>query len=137
MATRKKKLGKKRVSRRAKRGTHSSPKCLTAMRYRSSWELKYAALMDADPNVESYRYEPYPIPYVSNVRTGKVRRYWPDFEVTRVDGVKLIVEVKPKKRISNPRNVKKMLAAKLFAEQRGMTYVYVTEDDLRAANIVA
>lgn len=126
---------RKRVSRRAKRGTHTSPKGGT-FTYRSGWELRYALYLDADPDVLSYRYEPYSIPYVSNVRTGKVRRYHPDFEVLRSDGTLILVEIKPKKKMTLLKNVKKFGAAQAFCLLRSMTFSVITEVDLKALGLM-
>ncbi len=122
---------KKRVSRRAKRGTFVSLKGGT-FNYRSSWELKYAMWMDANPDVASYRYEPYAVEYVSNVKTGKVRKYYPDFEVTMTDGSVKLVEVKPKKKLTLARNVKKFSWAGAFCKKQGIAFCVVTEVDLKA-----
>ena len=126
---------KKRVSRRAKRGTHVSPKGGT-FNFRSGWEQKYALYLDADPNVLSYRYEPYSIPYLSNVRTGKVRRYHPDFEVAYADGTKCLVEIKPKRKLTIAKNVKKFAAARLHCDKCGMTWSVVTETELKVLGLV-
>jgi len=122
---------KRRKSRRAKRGIHVSPKCLEPIHYRSSWELKYALYLDNNPLVVSYRYEPYSIPYVSNVRTGRVRQYWPDFEIVQSCGLRVLVEIKPIKKMSQPRNIKKRLAAEAFCSVTGTKYEIVTEIELR------
>ncbi len=130
-----KKPRRKRVSRRAKRGTYTSVKGGT-FNYRSGWELKYAMWLDACLSVLSYRYEPYPVEYVSNVRTGKVRKYYPDFEVTYVDGMKRLVEIKPKKKTTVAKNVKKFAAARLHCEKNGLTFVVITEVDLKASGVL-
>ena len=122
---------KRRKSRRAKRGTHISLKCIFPFNYRSSWELKYALYLDINPDVISYMYEPYAIDYVSNIKTGKVRRYWPDFEIVWKTGIKSLVEIKPAKKVNQIRNVKKAAAAKLFAASKGLDYVLITEVDLK------
>ncbi len=131
-----KKRKAKRKSRRAKRGVHRSLKCSTPINYRSGWELRYALYLDASPHVVSYRYEPYPIEYVSNYRTGKRRRYWPDFEVVAADGERTLVEVKPKKKLKLLVNVKKFAAAAAACEPQGIVFKVVTEDDLKALGLL-
>lgn len=126
---------RKRKSRRAKRGTHASVKGGT-FNYRSSWELKYATWLDASLSVLSYRYEPFAVEYVSNVKAGRTRRYYPDFEVTYVGGAKQLVEVKPAKKLAQARNVKKFAAARLFCERAGMAFVVVTEAELKALGLL-
>lgn len=123
---------RKRVSRRAKRGVHSSAKSGGEFTYRSSWELKYALYLDGCVDVLAYRYEPYSISYVSNTKTGKLRKYHPDFEVTRADGSKTLVEVKPAKKVCQARNVKKRIAAERFCKDNGMLYSLITEIELKS-----
>lgn len=127
---------RKRVSRKAKRGVHLSPKCPTPINYRSGWELCYALHLDGNDDVVSYLYEPYPIEYVSNYRTGKQRKYWPDFEVTLKNGVRVLVEIKPKKKLNLLTNVKKFAAARVYCEGHGLTWVVVTEAELKSLGLV-
>lgn len=130
-------MGRKRKSHRAKRGVHISPKCSVPIKYRSGWELAFATYLDGLATVISYEYEPYPIRYISNVRTGRSRNYWPDFEVTRADGTKLLVEIKPHKKLKLPLNVKKAAAAADYAQKNGIQYMAVTEIELKALGLLA
>lgn len=127
---------KRRKSRRAKRGIHVSPKCLLPINYRSGWELAYALWLDANLDVSSYRYEPYAVEYVSNYRTGKVRKYYPDFELTKTDGSLILVEIKPKKKMTVAKNVKKFGAAQAFCLLRNMTFSVITEVDLKELGLL-
>jgi hypothetical protein len=127
---------KKRVSRRAKRGVHNSPKCVAPINYRSGWELKYALYLDANPSVVSYRYEPYAVEYIANYRTGKRRRYFPDFELRMSDGSLVLVEIKPKKKLTLLTNIKKFAAASAMCVLNGMTFRIVTEVDLKALGLL-
>lgn len=133
-----KRLRKKRkcVSRKAKRGVHLSSKCPTPINYRSGWELRYALHLDENDDVVSYLYEPYPIEYVSNYRTGKRRKYWPDFEVTLKNGVRVLVEIKPKKKLNLLTNVKKFAAASAVCVSKGITFRIVTESDLKELGLL-
>lgn len=126
---------KRRKSKKPKRGTHLSDKSITPIYYRSSWELKYAIWLDNEPSVVSYRYEPYSISYVSNKRTKKLRKYWPDFEIAYVDGSRKLVEIKPKRKISNALNTKKFAAAIAVCEYVGMAFVVLTEIELKALGL--
>lgn len=126
---------RKRVSRRAKRGTHISLKGGT-FNFRSGWEQKYALWLDAQEGVVSYRYEPYPIEYLSNYRTKKIRKYYPDFEVVYVDGMKRLVEIKPKKKLTVAKNIKKFAAARAHCLHEGLTFVIVTEVELNALGLL-
>lgn len=123
-------------SRRAKRGTYTSAKCSKVIRYRSRWELLYAQYLDAQPSVASYEYEPYAIEYVSNVRTGRIRKYWPDFEITMHDDTKIIVEIKPAKKVIQAKNMKKAYYAKQFAAQSNKSYVILTENELKSLGVL-
>jgi hypothetical protein len=127
---------KKYKSRRAKRGSYISKKCLKEIHYRSSWELFYAIYLDNNEKVISYSYEPYSISYVSNLKTKKIRKYYPDFEIQFFDGEKHIVEIKPKKKLTQLTNVKKFAAAKIYAQQNNMQYVILTEVELKALGLV-
>lgn len=127
---------RKRVSRKAKRGIHVSSKCPTPINYRSGWELKYALHLDGNDDVVSYLYEPYPIEYVSNYRTGKRRKYWPDFEVTLKNGVRVLVEIKPKKKLTLLTNIKKFAAASAMCVLNGMTFQVVTEVELKSLGLM-
>jgi hypothetical protein len=109
---------------------------LLPINYRSGWELKYALWLDAQLDVSSYRYEPYAISYVSNKRTGRKRKYYPDFEVTRSDGSLILVEIKPKKKMTVVKNVKKFAAAQAFCLLRNMTFSVITEVDLKRLGLL-
>lgn len=115
---------------------HTSSKCQTPINYRSGWELQYAQWLDANPNVVSYQYEPYPVEYVSNYRTGKRRRYYPDFEVRMKDGSLTLVEIKPKRKLTLLTNVKKFAAASAMCVLNGMTFQVLTEVDLKALGLL-
>ena len=121
----------RRRSRRAKRGVHVSAKSAEPIRYRSSWERIFAEYLDARDDVSSYSYEPYFVEYVSNVRTGRKRKYYPDFEVTMDDGKKILVEVKPKRKLLGAKVRKKSAAALAFCQEREMSFLVITEDELR------
>lgn len=92
--------------------------------------------LDNDPLVESYIYEPFAIPYVSNKRTGKVRKYYPDLLVKMIDGTKNLIEIKPSRKIMKTINVKKALAANEWCKQHDMNYMFVTEHELKALELI-
>ena len=85
--------------------------------------------LDADDSVLKYSYEPVAIDYLSNKRTGKIRKYLPDFIVEYVDGHKELVEVKPKRRLKNYKVKKKLEAAAIWCEENGMVLVIVTDEE--------
>lgn len=90
---------------------------------KSSYESRYVEILEADPLVKSFRYEPMRVEYEFN---GYTAIYIPDFLVTLMNGEQVIVEVKPKKLIDLPRN-----RAKIAACLR-LPYAFrlVTEDGL-------
>jgi hypothetical protein len=115
-------IKKRRRKRKYKTGLHRSPKCPVEFKYRSGWELNVAVVFDNDPNVLSYEYESLEILYVSNSKTKKVRRYYPDFIVTYLDGNKSIIEVKRDDRINAPKTIKKAEACQKWAKEQKMDY---------------
>lgn len=121
---------KRRKSRRAKRGIYTSSKTGQVCHFRSSWEEKYLKYLDDEPDVVTFKYEPFPIPYISNAKTKKVRKYYPDLYVEMVNGEKLIVEIKPSSKLKQKAVMKKSLAALGWCLANGMKFVYVTEKEL-------
>jgi hypothetical protein len=127
---------KKRKKRRYHTGIHVSPKTGQECRYRSGWELAYLQHLDADPGVVGYRYEDVKIPYVSNVRAGKVRHYWPDFLVQRTDGQQLLIEIKPKRKLDQDRVQKKLRAAEAWCQAHRVTFQVLTEVELKLLGLL-
>lgn len=92
--------------------------------------------LDRDPDVVVWAYECIEIPYVSAPRSGRIRRYIPDFLVERVDGSRAVVEIKPSCRVARPTNVKKFAAACEWCARHGVEFVIVTEVELRALGML-
>jgi len=127
---------KKRRRRRGyHRGVHTSPKA-GECKYRSSWEEKYMLYLDSNPSVVSWTYEQTVIEYVSNIRTKKVRRYYPDFYVKYLDGKEEIVEVKPKRKLEQAIVKKKAEAARNWCLSKGMSYLILTETELKHLGLI-
>jgi hypothetical protein len=104
-------------------GTHISSKCSKPINYRSGYELSVIKVLDEDPNVLCYSYESIGIPYFSpSSRSKKIRRYFPDFFVSYMDGTKLIIEVKRDDQINNIWVKAKAKACKEWAEKAGIKY---------------
>lgn len=116
-------------------GTHVSPKA-GACKFRSGWEQLYMLYLDADVNVTSYSYESVCIPYVSNLKSGRQRKYYPDFLVHRADGSRILVEIKPKKRLDQATVKKKLAAARAWCSEHGVLLEIVTEDSLRLLKLL-
>ena len=87
--------------------------------------------LDSDPAVVSWTYEQTVIEYISNIRTKKIRKYYPDFCITYSDGHVEVVEVKPKRKLEQAVVKKKAEAARLWCASRGMTYRILTEIELK------
>ncbi len=115
-------------------GVHESPKA-GPCKYRSGWELLYMQHLDADPDVLMYLYEGVKIPYISNIRTKKVRHYFPDFLVERSTG-KTLVEIKPKKRVTQANVTKKLDAARAWCSDHGVSLAVITEVELKLLGLL-
>jgi hypothetical protein len=102
---------------------------------RSSWERAYYTYLDNEPNVLAFYVEHIKIPYVSNIRTKKIRKYIPDVLIEYADR-KEIVEIKPKKYLTKAVNVKKFAAARNYCETLGITFNIITEVDLKQMNLL-
>lgn len=126
---------KKRRRRGYKRGLHKSLKG-GECRYRSGWELAYITWLDANPDVLSFSYEQIIIEYLSNKRTGKVRKYFPDFFVEYVDGHKELIEIKPKKRLEQVKVRKKIEAAMKWSEAHHVGFRIITETELKGMDLI-
>lgn len=113
-----------------KTGTHVSPKGGTC-EYRSSWELLYMKFLDEDPHVVSYKYEQVIVPYISNVNSGMIKRYYPDFLVEYDDGRSVLVEIKPTNKLTNRLVMKKLVAAEQWCKEHNATLDVVTEVELK------
>lgn len=114
--------------------THTSAKLIGgACKCRSKLELSYVDVLDSSDEICSYAYETLIVKYISNKRSGKVRRYIPDFVVETMRYNKLvIVEVKPLSKIAFSANIKKSTAARNWARANNALYVIVTEKETGA-----
>ena len=92
-------------------------------------------LLDADDDVVSYEYEPFFLPYIGNVRSGKLRKYLPDFLIHRKGGDQL-VEVKPKKKLAQLIVKKKLDAARSWCVDNNAELLIVTEDYLKEHGVL-
>ena len=117
-------------------GIHVSPKTGQECHYRSGWELAYMQWLDADVGTLGYRYEDVVIPYVSNLKSGRIRKYWPDFLVQKTDGEQLLVEIKPKRKLDQGGVQKKLKAAALWCQAHGVTLVVLTEKELKQLGLL-
>lgn len=107
-------------------GHHDSKKAGCVF-YRSSYELKYFKMLDADCEVVSYEVEPFAIEYTLY---GLVHSYVPDVLVYYANGTVRLVEIKPSRLVSTDKNQAKIAAAQAHCDGRQIEFAVVTEDDL-------
>lgn len=131
-----KKIRRRRKKKRYHTGTYTSLKTGQACKYRSGWELAYLRWLDAHIEVKSFMYEGVKIPYVSNTRTGKVRHYFPDFYIEFKDDSKLLVEIKPKRKLLQANVQKKLKAAEGWCSDRGVQLVVITELEMKSLGLL-
>lgn len=127
---------KKLRPKRFKTGTYVSTKTGQEINYRSGWERSFAEYLDKDKTVATYVYEGIIISYITNLRSGRLRKYYPDFYVERVDGSKLLIEIKPKRFAPRGINKKKWEAAKKWCEEHDTEFMVITEDELKDMNVI-
>lgn len=121
---------KKKRKGRYHRGIHVSP-IAGECKYRSGWEQKYMVYLDGHPDVMTWSYEKLVIEYVSNQKTKKVRKYYPDFQVEYKDGKKVIIEIKPSRKMKQAIVLKKIKAAIEWCTAHDLTYKILTEIELK------
>lgn len=92
--------------------------------------------LDADPSVVNWSYEKLIIEYVSNKKTNKIRKYYPDFQIEYQDGLKVVVEIKPSKKLTQMNILKKIRAAISWCTDHDMTYKVLTEIELKNMGII-
>ena len=120
--------------------------------YRSSWELNFMKYLDSNPNVIAWQSEEKAIWYTDPVQKKK-RRYFPDFIIKYKNSKGIVteevVEIKPARQVAGPpinpkrrtqawmrsvmtyaTNKAKWNAAMEWAEDRGMSFRLLTENDV-------
>lgn len=121
----------KKKKARYNTGIHISPKSNMPIKYRSGWEKYVCLWFDSDPNVVEYFYEQIKIPYVANIKTNKVRIYYPDFFVVYKSGEKKIIEVKRQNQINNIKIQKKTNGAILWCQKNQMIFEFLTDPKIK------
>ena len=124
----------------------------TKIRFLSLWEYSFMKYLDNSEEVIKWNSEDVKIPYLSLI-DGRQHLYLVDFYVVMTNGKKLLIEIKPKKQCSQPKepkrktkryltecyywkqNQSKWAAAKEFAELNGCEFMVFTETELRKLNI--
>ena len=106
------------------------------MCYRSGWEFEFMQKLDSDPTVKTYGYETLIIPYLRSARSKKAAKYFPDFVVEYVDGRTVVYEIKSASFMNRRANLTKFSAGKLYCENRGWSYVVLTQVELKAMGLL-
>lgn len=127
------------MSKRYHKGVHRSRKLLNSSReahYRSGWELAYMQYLDTDPTVLGYFYEAFYVEYKSNMKSKRMRKYYPDVIIIRTDATIEMIEIKPQCFLTKRINLKKFDAAKKWCEEHHIEYKIVTEHHLKSLNLI-
>lgn len=122
--------------KRYQRGDYKSIKSGETYRYRSGWEFAYMQYLDTCHQVKSWSYESFFIEYISNKKTGKTRKYIPDFKVIYLDDSTELIEIKPKRKLNQLMVRKKCDAAEAWCQMNGMAFKIITENELKGLGII-
>lgn len=115
------------------RGKHNSTKMHRMIPWESTLERDFIKLLDFDPTVSSFKFQPEKINYVYK---GKKRKYFPDFLVVKNDMEKYMYEVKALEKTDDEANKIKFQVGMKFCSERKMKYVVVTEEDIRKGFLI-
>lgn len=113
--------------RRANIGLFSSFKMNDNFWYESHLERDYMYLLEIDPNVISYRSQPFKIKYLVQ---GKKRTYTPDLFV-ELATEKHVAEVKPVSKVNSERNQEIFRHVAPQCKEQGWKFVVVTDQMIR------
>ena len=101
--------------------------------FRSSYEAIYCYHLDSNDSVDWFSFEPFRIPYEFD---GKIRFYVPDFLIKwKESEIISIREIKAEFLREDEKNIAKKTAATLFADQNGMDYELIFDEDIKAFDI--
>ncbi len=99
----------------------------TVIWWESQIERDYIYLLEIDPDVLSYKEQPFTLSYPSQ---GKLRKYTPDFWVER-RVKKQVVEVKPQQQVESQSNLHLFPKIASICHQLDLEFVVVTETMIR------
>lgn len=102
----------------------------------STYEVVRMQQLDADETVIRWSVCRLRIPYVCP-ETSRRRNYVPDLDVTYSCGLRVIEEIKPAARTTEPVNMAKFAAGKNYADTAGAVFRVVTEADIGVEAIKA
>jgi hypothetical protein len=108
-------------------GKFPSIKMNTIIWWESQIERDYIYLLEIDPNVESYKGQPFKIHYTLR---GSCRSYTPDFWVIRPDRQQ-VIEVKPASKVNDASNIDKWRHIAVWCEEQNMEFMVVTDVMIR------
>lgn len=115
-------------------GEFYSTKNKKHMKYRSSYELRFFDLLEANIEVAKYDSECFSLQYIN--MQGNRKNYIPDLMIVYIDGRVEICEIKPKAMLANGDVLRKAAACRQFIVMnfKGVdcNYRFITEDDLFA-----
>ena len=108
--------------------SHKNDKALS---YRSSYELAFYHLLEADEKVLTYLVEPFHLPYFSPL-DHKMHRYYPDLLVLYSDSKMELIEIKPVTLIRDIIVQVKARAARAYIIREGLDaeFRFVSEEDI-------
>ena len=120
--------------------------------FKSSLELRCIRYCDMNIHITKFSLEPFCIPYLSP-KDGKIHRYFIDFFIEFSNGQKFLVEVKSSGETVSPKipgkktekailnyqkalqtfavNTAKWESAKSFCKEKGLTFIILTEKELK------
>lgn len=101
----------------------------------SKWEVVRMAQLDSDPGVRWWTHVVPRVPYTD--ATGKRRFYAPDFLIDRVDGCRVVEEIKPQQFLAHSSTQIKAAAAGAFYADQGVQYRIITEHGIGLRSIQA
>jgi hypothetical protein len=101
--------------------------------WESTLERDFIKLLDYDPTVLYFEFQPKKIEYVFQ---GKKRKYYPDFLVVRSDMREYIYEVKAAEKIEDETNKIKFQVGKKYCAEKNMIFVVVSEKDIRKGFLI-
>lgn len=92
--------------------------------YRSGWEKEVSLMFDLDTEVVKVEYECLRIPYITNIKTRKIKIYLPDFLITYKSGSKKIIEIKRDDRVQTKIVKTKAIAAEKYIKENMSNTTY-------------
>lgn len=123
-------LARKVVTRRGRRfrGYYPSAKLGRMVAWESLLERDAILLIEFSPGVLTYREQPVEIRYPFGEDT---RSYFPDFEISLVNGERVHVEVKTVAELSRPDVSAKFAAVAEHYERINLDFIFLTDEEIR------